>query len=61
MSNIEEAAKSLNKAIQGTGNDESRLIKEIVSHTNGTRQLIKKQYLTLFGKVKIIEKNLNNI
>lgn len=61
MSNIEEAAKSLNKAMKGIGTDESRLIKEIVSHTNGTRQLIKKQYITLFGKVKIIEKNLNNI
>jgi hypothetical protein len=55
MSNIEEAAKSLNKAMKGIGTDESRLIKEIVSHTNGTRQLIKKQYITLFGKVKIIE------
>ena len=55
MSHVEEAAKSLNKAMKGFGTDESLLIKEIVSHTNGTRQLIKKQYITMYGKVKTIK------
>jgi len=56
MSNVEEAAKSLYKAMKGFGTDESRLIREIVSHTNGTRQLIKQQYVTMYGKVNINNK-----
>lgn len=47
----EEAAKSLNKAMKGFGTDEKRLIKEIVSHTNGSRQIIKQKYITMYGKV----------
>jgi hypothetical protein len=35
------------------GTDEARLIKEIIGHNNAQRQLIKKQYLTLYGKVFI--------
>jgi hypothetical protein len=50
MEQAEEAAKSLNKSMKGIGTDEKRLIKEIVSHSNGTRQLIKEKYLTLYGK-----------
>ena len=33
------------------GTDESRLIKEIVSHTSGQRQMIKDKYLAMYGKV----------
>lgn len=47
---IEEAAKSLRKSMKGMGTDESRLIKEIVTHSNAQRQLIKQKYLTLYGK-----------
>ena len=50
MDNAEESAKSLHKAFKGIGTDESRLIKEIVNHSNGQRQLIKQQYLTMYGK-----------
>jgi hypothetical protein len=50
MEHAEEVAKSLNKAFKGIGTDESRLIKEIVNHSNGQRQLIKKQYMTMYGK-----------
>ena len=35
------------------GTDESRIIKEIVKHSNGNRQIIKAKYLTMFGKVSI--------
>lgn len=47
---IEEAAKSLRKAMKGIGTDETRLIKEITGHNNAQRQLIKQQYMTLYGK-----------
>ena len=50
MQQAEEAAKSLNKAMKGIGTDENRLIKEIVTHSNGARQLIKEKYLTMYGK-----------
>lgn len=50
MQQAEEAAKSLNKSMKGIGTDENRLIKEIVTHTNGARQLIKEKYLTMYGK-----------
>ena len=33
------------------GTDEARLIKEIVSHKNEQRQLIKQKYMTLYGQV----------
>lgn len=52
MDLIEETAKSFNKAMRGLGTDEDRLIKEIVSHSNSQRQLIKEKYLTLYGKVR---------
>ena len=51
MQQAEEAAKSLNKSMKGIGTDENRLIKEIVTHSNGARQLIKEKYLTMYGKV----------
>lgn len=50
MSEIEEACKSLYKSMKGFGTDETRLIKEIVSRPNGVRQLIKRQYVTMYGK-----------
>ncbi|CAF0932991.1 unnamed protein product [Brachionus calyciflorus] len=50
MDQAENVAKSLNKAMKGFGTDESRLIKEIVSHNNAQRQMIKQKYLTMFGK-----------
>ena len=37
--------------ISRIGTDEARLIKEITGHNNAQRQLIKQQYLTLYGKV----------
>lgn len=46
----EEAAKSLHKSMKGIGTDENRLISEITKHSNGQRQLIKQQYMTLYGK-----------
>lgn len=33
------------------GTDESRLIKEIINHSNSERQSIKEIYLTMYGKV----------
>ena len=36
--------------LKGIGTDENRLIKEIVTHSNGARQLIKEKYLTMYGK-----------
>ena len=53
MSVVEQACKSLYKSMKGMGTDEGRLIKEIVDHSNGTRQLIKRQYLTMYGKVTL--------
>ncbi|RNA16723.1 annexin A7 isoform X1, partial [Brachionus plicatilis] len=50
MERFEEAAKSLKKSMKGIGTDESRLIKEIVNHTNSERQSIKEIYLTMYGK-----------
>lgn len=50
MVEIEEAAKSFHKAMKGIGTDESRIIKEIIKHSNGNRQQIKAKYLTMFGK-----------
>jgi hypothetical protein len=47
----EAAAKSLNKAVRGVGIEESRLIKEIVCHSNLQRQMIKVKYTNLYGKV----------
>jgi annexin A7/11 len=52
MDSIEETAKSLHKAMRGLGTDEDRLIREIVSHSNAQRQLVKAKYLTLYGKVR---------
>jgi len=49
MSQTEDAAKSFNKAMKGMGTDESRIIKEVLAHANGQRQLIKKQYKTMYG------------
>lgn len=46
----EEVAKSLHKAMKGIGTDEKMLIKNIVSHSNSQRQVIKKTFLTLYGK-----------
>lgn len=51
MQEAEEGAKSLRKAMKGLGTDEARVIKEITSHKNGARQLIKQQYLTMYGRV----------
>ena len=48
---VEDAARSLHKAMAGIGTDEKRLIKEIVTHSNSFRQLIKEKYLNLYGKV----------
>ena len=48
---VEEAAINLHKAMQGIGTDEKSLIKEIVSHNNAFRQLVKEKYMTLYGKV----------
>ena len=50
MDKAEEACKSLNKSMKGIGTDENRLIKEIATHTNGQRQMIKEKYLTMYGK-----------
>jgi hypothetical protein len=36
--------------MKGLGTNEDRLIKEIVTHSNSQRQLIKQQYLTMYGK-----------
>lgn len=44
------------KAMEGIGSDKDRIIKEIVSHSNSFRQLIKEKYLSLFGKVIILTK-----
>ncbi len=44
--------------MEGIGSDKDRIIKEIVSHSNSFRQLIKEKYLSLFGKVKILTKYL---
>ncbi len=52
MGEVEEACKLLNKSMKGLGTDESLLIKQIVGHNNATRQLIKRRYLALYGKVK---------
>ena len=48
--NVKEVCESLNKSMKGLGTDEGRLIKEIATHTNSQRQLIKQQYLTMYGK-----------
>ncbi len=48
---MEEIAKSIHKAFKGIGTDESRLIKEIVGHSNAQRQQIKQHYLTIYGKI----------
>jgi hypothetical protein len=45
MSNVEETSKSLYKAMKGFGTDESRLIREIVLHTNSSRVSL---YLLVF-------------
>jgi len=50
MEQAEESAASIRKAFKGLGTDESRLIKEITRNSNGQRQLIKKQYFTMYGK-----------
>ena len=46
----EESAKSIHKAFEGIGTDESRLIKEIVNHSNSQRQQIKQHYKTMYGR-----------
>jgi hypothetical protein len=51
MDQAEEAAKQLRKAMKGIGTDESKVIKVITSHRNGARQLIKQQYMTMYGRV----------
>lgn len=61
MSEIEEACKSLYKSMKGFGTDETRLIKEIVSRPNGVRQLIKRQYVTMYGKVNTYLSHLEKI
>ena len=53
MDDVEKACKSLYKSMKGLGTDESRLIKEIIENNNFTRQLIKRQYLTMYGKVNL--------
>jgi len=53
LSQMEEVAKSFNKAMKGIGTDEDRIIREISKYNNVQRQLIKSKYLTLYGKVKI--------
>ena len=52
MSQIEEACKLLNKSMKGLGTNEELLIEGIIKHKNATRQLIKSQYLKMYGKVK---------
>jgi len=37
--------------MEGIGSDKDRIIKEIVSHSNSFRQLIKEKYMSLYGKV----------
>lgn len=50
MSMYEEAAKSFRKAMKGLGTDEKRVIKELCAHNIAQRQLIKAEYLTMYGK-----------
>jgi hypothetical protein len=58
MINVEQVAESIHKSFKGMGTDEKRLIKEIVSVDNQTRQQVKEKYLTLFGKS--LEEDLKN-
>ena len=51
MNPFEETAKSLRKAMQGIGTDEARIIRELLAHGNNQRQMIKKTYKSLYGKV----------
>jgi hypothetical protein len=53
LSQMEEVAKSLNKAMKGLGTDEDRIIREISKYNSIQRQLIKSKYVTLYGKVII--------
>lgn len=50
MSNIEEAAKNLKKAMKGLGTNEGKIIKEICDHNNLQRQQIKEAYFNLYHK-----------
>ena len=43
------------KAMEGIGSDKERIIKEIVSHPNAFRKLVKEKYFTLYGKVNYKE------
>jgi hypothetical protein len=45
--------------MEGIGSDKERIIKEIVSHPNAFRQLVKEKYFTLYGKVNYKEQFLN--
>ena len=40
--------------MEGIGADKDRIIKEIITHSNSFRQLVKEKYLTLYGKVKLL-------
>lgn len=46
----ETAAKSFNQAFKGIGTDEKRVNRELAEHSNEQRQLIKKKYLSMYGK-----------
>ena len=45
----EESAKSFAKAMKGIGTDEKRIIKEIITLTNGQRQIVKEKYQNMYG------------
>lgn len=45
----EEAAKDLYTSMKGLGTDENRIISIITRYKNSERQLIKQQYVTLYG------------
>lgn len=49
---IIQVAKNFKAAFKGLGTDEDAVIKELTACKNSQRQLIKKAYLTLYGKVQ---------
>lgn len=50
MFSAEDVAKSFKKSFKGLGTDEKRIIKEMIGHNNAHRQLIKVEYLKMYGK-----------
>lgn len=49
--NAEKVASRLRKAMRGIGTDEKVIIDVLTSHNNAQRQVIKKKYKTMYGRI----------